>query len=249
MPHHSNRPVHPPSIRRPYVSEHDLVQCPNDESAASIEHPTFFLLSDSDTDTSLYIGDGSLDGETLVGAPSPRTSYSRTRTASTRTSTPDGPSDVDSDGFSSNFWNISPEERALMTNSANFARGRRRRRGAIQADAVSEPGPSSPLSSTPSVKLSPPASPLGSSWAQVPHDDSGNGIARVSDPSDAPENSTTSPRGRLQRSFTPSERDNAGVVLVPGLFRRLGRPFSVSTIGLPSTGRLSRLRRLFSRRR
>ncbi|CAD0085104.1 unnamed protein product [Aureobasidium vineae] len=197
MLHHSNRSVYPPFIRRPHVSEHYLAYCPNDESAAPVEHPTLLSLSDSDEYRSLNLDDDSLEGETLVEVPSPRTPYFGPRTTTTRGFTSDGLPNIDSDGFSSTFWNIPPEERALMTNSANFARDRRQCRGAIQSDTPLEPDPSSPLSSTPSSNLSPPASPLGSSWSEDPRDDSDDGMAPVSASPAAPDDSLTPPRGRL----------------------------------------------------
>ncbi|KAI4729518.1 hypothetical protein E4T49_02581 [Aureobasidium sp. EXF-10728] len=174
---------------------------------------------------------------------------------------PDDPSNTDSDAFSSPFENISPEERALMTNSANFARGRRQRRGAIQPDTPLEPAPSSPLSSATSANLSPPASPLGSSWDQVPRNDGNGGIVPTPTSPAAPDGSTMPSRGRLQRSFTPLERDGAGVVSVPGFLHRLRHSCSgpwrgpsspltpSSSVDSPPTARLSRLRRFFSCRR
>ncbi|KAI4717998.1 hypothetical protein E4T48_05764 [Aureobasidium sp. EXF-10727] len=247
--------------RRLPVSEHDLVYGPNDEIGAYVGHSTLFFLSDLGEDRSSQSSDGSLDGDTLVEVPSPRTPYSGPETTTTRTSIPDEPSNTDSDGFSSTFWNISPEERALMTNSANFARGRRQRRGAIQSDTPLESAPSSSLSSAPSANLSPLASPLGSSWDQDPRNDGNGGITPIFTSPAAPDGSTTSPRGRLQRSFTPLEPDSAGAVSVPGFLRRLRHSCSgpwrgpsspltpSSSVDSPPTARLSRLRRFFSCRR
>jgi hypothetical protein len=144
-----------------------------------------------------------------------------------------------------------------MTNSAQFARDRRRRRGAVIFDAPLElqyP----PLSSPTSHSVPPsPAPPLVPTYSRDSHHDNNIGPASpaVLDVNRAP------PRGRLQRSFTPSEREDAGVAIVPGLLRRLARPFSgpwrgpssplasVSLIDAPPTGPLKRLRRMFSRRR
>ncbi|KAG9642973.1 hypothetical protein KCU64_g11943, partial [Aureobasidium melanogenum] len=144
------------------------------------------------------------------------------------------------------------KERSLMTNSANFARGRRRRRrGAIQHDVSL----GLELSSLPSPTL--PSLPALSHDLNSSDDDN----ARVSEDLSADNDNRATPRGRLQRSFTPSERDDAGVVLVPGLLLRLGRPFSgpwrgpssplapALLVAAPPAGRMARLRRLFSRRR
>ncbi|KAG9517595.1 hypothetical protein KCV07_g6114, partial [Aureobasidium melanogenum] len=181
---------------------------------------------------------------------SPCTVYSETRNAAANTTSPGPPSNISSGGFSPDLWTMSPEERSLMTNSANFARGRRRR-GAIQHDVLLEP------------ELSSSSSPAPPSLPALPHDFdcSDDDNARVPENFSVNNDNKATPRGRLQRSFRPSERDDAGVVLVPGLLRRLGRPFSgpwrgpssplapVSSVTASPSGRMSRLRRLFSRRR
>lgn len=182
--------------------------------------------------------------------PSPCTVCSGFENAAAYTHSSDPSSNISSDGFSPNLWNMSPEERSLMTNSANFARGRRRR-GAIQYDVSLELNVSS-LSSA--AQPSPPVLSPGL-------DSSDGDSVRVSEDLSVCNDNIATPRGRLQRSFTPSERDDAGVILVPGLLRRLGRPFSgpwrgplspltpVSLVAAPPVGRLSCLRRFFSRRR
>jgi hypothetical protein len=201
----------------------------------------------------------SSDRATSVQPVSPRTMCAGPRTAPTSSKPSDTSSPVVADaiGFSPDLWVISPEERALMTNSAQFARDRRRRRDAIQLDAPLEV-PSAPISlpvssSTPSSR----APPLLPAYSRDSRHDDNLGLASptVSDVNRAP------PRGRLQRSFTPSEREDAGVAIVPGLLRRLARPFSgpwrgpspplapVSLIDAPPAGPLERLRRMFSRRR
>lgn len=193
---------------------------------------------------------------------SPRTMYAGTRTTSARNTPSAHPSVVgdSANQFSADLWVISPEERALMTNSAHFARDRRRRRGAIQLEAPLEsplPSPSSstsrPAPRSPASVLLPPCSPV----LDGSHNDGHSDVA----PSAVPDVNKAPPRGRLQRSFAPSERENAGTAIIPGLLRRLGRPFSgpwrgpssplasVSLAGAPSKGSLSRLHRVFSRRR
>jgi hypothetical protein len=193
---------------------------------------------------------------------SPRTTYAGPGTSST-SSAASGPQSVVDDGanqFSADLWNISPEERALMTNSARFARDRRRRRGAIHLDAPLELH-SPPLSSPTSCFAPPsPVSPLVPPYCQIPHLSPVDNNPDIASPA-TPDANRAPPRGRLQRSFTPSERVDAGVAIVPGLLRRLARPFSgpwrgpsspLASIPLadaPPASRLSRLRRLFSRRR
>ncbi|KAG9554297.1 hypothetical protein KCU71_g15270, partial [Aureobasidium melanogenum] len=184
--------------------------------------------------------------------PSPCTVLSGTRNAAAHKSPLSPPLNISSGGFSPDLWTMSPEERSLMTNSANFARGRRRRRrGAIQHDVSL----GLELSSLPSPTL--PSLPALSHDLNSSDDDN----ARVSEDLSADNDNRATPRGRLQRSFTPSERDDAGVVLVPGLLLRLGRPFSgpwrgpssplapALLVAAPPAGRMARLRRLFSRRR
>ncbi|KAG9592042.1 hypothetical protein KCU77_g7137, partial [Aureobasidium melanogenum] len=187
-------------------------------------------------------------GAISMKPPSPCTVYSRTRNAAAHTHPPSPPSNISSGGFSPVLQTMSPEEHSLMTNSANFARGRRRR-GAIQHDILLEPELSSSF-------LSAPPSPYA-----LPRDldSSDDDNARSSEVFSVNDDNRATPRGRLQRSFTPSERDDSGVVLVPGLLRRLGRPFSgpwrglssplapVSLVAAPPAGRMARLRRLFSR--
>jgi hypothetical protein len=190
---------------------------------------------------------------------SPRTAYADPGTSPTRNTASDPTSMID-DGanqFSADSWNISPEERALMTNSAHFARDRRRRRGAIHLEVPLElptPSLSSPTLTTPS-----PAPLALPPYCEIPHlspdDDSDIASPAPPDANRAP------PRARLQRSFTPSERENAGVAIVPGLLRRLTSPFSgpwrgpssplasVAIRDTPPTRPLSRLRRWLSRRR
>ncbi|KAG9564659.1 hypothetical protein KCU77_g8798, partial [Aureobasidium melanogenum] len=182
--------------------------------------------------------------------PSPCTVLSGIRNAAAPKSPPSPPSNISSGGFSPDLWTTSPEERFLMTNSADFARGRRRR-GAIQHDVSLE------------LELSSLSSPTLPSLSALPQDlnVSDDDNARVSENLSVDNDNRATPRGRLQRSFTPSERDDAGVVLLPGLLRRLGRPFSgpwrgpssplapVSLVAAPPAGRMARLRRLFSRRR
>ncbi|CAD0098593.1 unnamed protein product [Aureobasidium mustum] len=220
------------------------------EQSAVGEQQTANLPS-AETENGLPIFSDSLHrSATSMEPPSPRTVGSRISDPAAQTYPPSPPSNNSSSGFSSDIWNMSPEERALMTNSANFARGRRRR-CAIQHDIPLELElPSSP-------------SPAPSSSPASPHDleSSDDENAGVSENLSIDHDRRATPRVRLQRSFTPSERDDAGVALVPGLLRRLGRPFSgpwrgpssplapVSSVAAPPVGRLSRLRRLFSRRR
>lgn len=156
-----------------------------------------------------------------------------------------------------------------MTNSAHFARDRRRRRGAIQLEAPLEsplPSPSSltsftaPRSRVVSPGSPPPASPFAPPYSPVPEPSQDDHNADDAPPT-TPDANKTPPRGRLQRSFAPSERENAGPAILPGLLRRLGRPFSgpwrgpssplasVSLADSSSKGSLSHLRRMFSRRR
>jgi hypothetical protein len=202
--------------------------------------------------------DSSSDSATSVQPVSPRTMYADPRTATT-SSKPHDPSsvvDTDADWFSPDLWVISPEERALMTNSAQFARDGRRRRGAIIFDAPLElhyPPLSSPYSVPPSPPR--PIPPAYSRDSRHDDDDIVPASAVVPDVNRAP------PRGRLQRSFTSSEREDAGVVIIPGFLRRLAGPFSglwqgpssplapVSLVDTPPAGPLKRLRRVFSRRR
>jgi hypothetical protein len=209
-----------------------------------------------------FSSNNSSDSATSAQPLSPRTTYADPGTSSTCNGT-SGPSSVNDDGanqFSADFWNISPEERALMTNSAHFARDRRRRRGAIQLEVPLElPTPSL---SSPTSYLAPtlPATPLVAPYCEtshLSHDDNNPNIASPT----TPDTNRAPPRGRLQRSFTPSEREDAGVAIVPSLLRRLARPFSgpwrgpssplalVPMADTPPTRPLSRLRRWFSRRR
>jgi hypothetical protein len=209
-----------------------------------------------------FSSNSSSDGATLVQPLSPRTTYAGPGTSSTRNTASGPPSMVDdaANQFSADLWNISPEERALMTNSAHFARDRRRRRGAIHLDAPLELH-SPPLSSPTSCFAPPsPVSPLVPPYCQIPHLSPVDNNPDIASPA-TPDANRAPPRGRLQRSFTPSEREDAGVAIVPGLLRRLARPFSgpwrgpsspLASIPLadaPPASRLSRLRRLFSRRR
>jgi hypothetical protein len=192
---------------------------------------------------------------------SPRTIHPRPRTASVRAPV-SGPSSVvggGADHFSPDLWVISPEERALMTNSAHFARDRRPRHGAIHLDAPLElPSPSSSSLAPCSAPHSPDPSLLPyHRIVCVPY---GVETLDITSPI-VPDINRAPHRGRLERSFTPSERKDAGVAIVPGLLRRLGRPFSgpwrgassplasVSGADAPPAGPLSRLRRVFSRRR
>ncbi|KAI4843351.1 hypothetical protein E4T44_06784 [Aureobasidium sp. EXF-8845] len=202
--------------------------------------------------------DSSSDSATSIQPVSTRTMYAgpRTVTTSYKPHDPSSVVDVDADGFSPDLLVISPEERALMTSSAQFARNRRRRRGAVNFDAPLElhsPPLSSPTSY--SVPLLRPRPILPAYPRESHHDDNISPTsAAVLDVNRAP------PRGRLQRSFTPSEREDAGVVIVRGLLRRLARPFSgpwrgpssplapVSLADAPPAGPLKRLRRMFSRR-
>jgi hypothetical protein len=192
---------------------------------------------------------------------SPRTTCAGPRTSSTRNTASVPPSMVD-DGanqFSADMWNISPEERALMTNSAHFARDRRRRRGAIHLEGPLElPTPS--LSPPTSASVPPsPAPLLLPPYCQISHLSHDN-TPDVASPI-TPHTNRPPPRARLQRSFTPSERENAGVAIVPGLLRRLARPFSgpwrgpssplasVPLTDAPPVRPWSRLRRWVLRRR
>ena len=149
-----------------------------------------------------------------------------------------------------------------MTNSAHFARDRRRRRGAIQLEAPLESPLPSPTSITSCSAPRSPASPLEPPYSPPPvsephHSD---GISDIAAPI-SPNVNEALPRGRLQRSFTPSEREKAGPAILPGLLRRLGRPFSgpwrgpssplasIPATDAPPSDSLSRIRRVFSRRR
>ena len=147
-----------------------------------------------------------------------------------------------------------------MTNSAYFARDRRRRRGAIHLDALLElpsPLPSSPAPYSAPHSPDPSLLPSCHRIVCVPYGEETSGITSPI----IPDTNRAPPRGRLERSFTPSERKDAGIAIVPGLLRRLGRPFSgpwrgpsspiasISGADAPPAGPLSRLRRVFSRRR
>jgi hypothetical protein len=235
-----------PDVNRRWVAE-DTEQ----------QTPTHAYIQDKVRNSSS--SDCSSDGATSVQPVSPRTMYADPRTVTT-SSKPHDPSPVgvvDADGFSPDLWVISPEERALMTNSAQFARDRRRRRGAVIFDAPLElhcPPPSSPTSHSVPPSPAPPLVPACSRDSRR-DDNIGPASPTVPDVNRAP------PRGRLQRSFTPSEREDAGVAIVPGLLRRLARPFSgpwrgpssplahVSLVDAPPAGPLKRLSRIFSRRR
>jgi hypothetical protein len=235
-----------PDVNRRWVAE-DTEQ----------QTPTHAYIQDKVRNSSS--SDCSSDGATSVQPVSPRTMYADPRTVTT-SSKPHDPSPVgvvDADGFSPDLWVISPEERALMTNSAQFARDRRRRRGAVIFDAPLElhyPPLSSPTSH--SVPHSP-APPLVPAYSRDSRRDDNIGPASPT----VPDVNRAPPRGRLQRSFTPSEREDAGVAIVPGLLRRLARPFSgpwrgpssplahVSLVDAPPAGPLKRLSRIFSRRR
>jgi len=199
---------------------------------------------------------------TSVQSMSPRTMYAAPRTTSARNTASEPPS-VAGDGanqFSPDLWDISPEERALMTNSAHFARDRRRRGGAIQLAASLESPLASPSSPTSFPAPCSPVSPVAPHHSPVPDGFRNDGYSDVA-PSTTPDTDKAPPRGRLQRSFTPSERGHAGLAILPGLLRRLGRPFSgpwrgpslplasIPANNAPSKGSLSRLRRVFSRRR
>lgn len=229
------------------------------------------LSNSSTTDLKIQpgLGGGSFSGyssvysDTPVQSVSPRTMYAGPRTTPARNTSSVSPSVVgDSANQFSPDWVISPEERALMTNSAQFARDRRRRRGAIQLEAPLESPLPSPTSITSCPAPPSPASPLEPPYSPtlVP-DVYHNGGNSDTASSTIPDANKASPRGRLQRSFTPSERENAGSAILPGLLRRLGRPFSgpwrgpssplasIPATDAPPSGSLSRLRRLFSRRR
>ncbi|KAG9854135.1 hypothetical protein KCU98_g2776, partial [Aureobasidium melanogenum] len=220
------------------------------EQGAVAEQQTANLPSTEDEIRVSDSGDRIYHSAVSMEPPSPCTVYSRTRNAAANANPPSPPSNISSGGFSPDVWTMSPEERSLMTNSANFARGRRRR-GAIQHDVLLEPELASSYS---------PAPPSPSAFLHD-FDSSDDNNARVSEDPSVDNDNRPTPRGCLQRSLTPSERDDAGVVLVPGLLRRLGRPFSgpwrgpssplapIPSVAAPPVGRLSRLRRLFSRRR
>ncbi|KAI5205875.1 hypothetical protein AUEXF2481DRAFT_585628 [Aureobasidium subglaciale EXF-2481] len=201
-----------------------------------------------------FFSDSSSDGVAPTEPLSPHSLHVSPRATAPRASSPASPLAADSDEHQSPSpgWadGVSPEERILMTNSANFARDRRRRRGAVQFE-VSPLEPTFPSQPSPISAPSPP-----------PPQDRHHGSEGSSSPATA--RSATrraTPRGRLQRSFVPSERECAGVLLTPGLLRRLGRPFSgpwqgpssplisVSLAATPPDSRLSRLRDLFQRRR
>ncbi|KAI4836048.1 hypothetical protein E4T44_08488 [Aureobasidium sp. EXF-8845] len=184
--------------------------------------------------------DSSSDSATSVQPVSPRTMYADPRTATT-SSKPHDPSsvvDADADGFSPDLWVISPEERALVM---------------VAAVVLHYPPLSSPYSVPPSPPR--PIPPAYSRDSRHDDDDIVPASAVVPDVNRAP------PRGRLQRSFTSSEREDAGVVIIPGFLRRLARQFSglwqgpssplapVSLVDTPPAGPLKRLRRVFSRRR
>jgi len=210
----------------------------------------------------LFSSNNSDHTSTSVQSLSPRTMYAAPRTTSARTtsSVPSSVVDDSANQFSPDQWVISPEERALMTNSAHFARDRRRRRGAVQFEAPVEspiPSPSSPTSYPAPCS---PASALGPSYSTVPDVSYNHGYSDAAS-SALSEADRAPPRGRLQRSFTPSEREHAGPTILPGLLRRLGRPFSgpwrgpssplasIPATNPPPKGSFSRLRRVFSRRR
>ncbi|KAH0287407.1 hypothetical protein KCU62_g6065, partial [Aureobasidium sp. EXF-3399] len=220
------------------------------------------LKSQHEIEGGSFSSNNSDHSSTSVQSMSPRTTYAGCSTASAR-NTSSVPPSVVGDGanqFSPDQWVISPEERALMTNSAHFARDRRRRRTAIQLEAPLK----SPLhlsSSPPSFpRIRSPVSPVAPHHSPVPDGFRNDGCSDVA-PSTTPDTDSVPPRGRLQRSFTPSERKDAGPAILPGLLRRLGRPFSGPWRGpsslltsIPATdtqaaGSLSRLRRMFSRRR
>jgi hypothetical protein len=225
------------------------------------QQQTPILASVRDEARDSFSSENSSDSAASAQTLSPRTIQPRPRIASTR-ATDSGSSTVVGDGanqFSPDLWAISSEERALMTNSAHFARDRRRRRGAIHLDAPLElPSPLPSLPAPSSAPHSPGPSLLPyHRIVCVPYGEETSGITSpiISNTNRAP------PRGRLERSFTPSERKDAGIAIVPGLLRRLGRPFSgpwrgpssplasVSATDAPPAGPLSRLRRVFSRRR
>ncbi|KAI5202788.1 hypothetical protein E4T39_04441 [Aureobasidium subglaciale] len=198
--------------------------------------------------------DSSSDGVASTEPLSPRSTHVSPGATAPRAPSPASPLAVDSNEHqpASPGWadGVSPEERVLIINSANAARDRRRRRGAVQLDGSPlEPG----FSSQPSPTSAPsPSLPRGRQHGS----EDGN-----SPPTSTSDTRRAAPRARLQRSFIPSEREHAGVALVPGLLRRLGRPFSgpwqgpsspltsVSLAAVPPSGRLSRLRDLFQRRR
>jgi hypothetical protein len=208
-----------------------------------------------------FSSNNSSDTATLIQPLSPRTTYAGPGISSRSTaSVPPSMVDDGANQFSADMWNISPEERALMTNSAHIARDRRRRRGAIHLEVALElptPSLSSPTPYSASASPAPPLVPPYHQTSRLPHNDNNPNIVSPV-PLDA---NKPPPRARLQRSFTPSEREDAGVTIVPGLLRRLARPFSgpwrgpssplasVPLTDAPSTRPLSRLRRWFSRRR
>lgn len=205
----------------------------------------------------LFSSNNSDHSSTSVQSMSPRTTYAAPGTISARTTSSVPPSVVgdSANQFSPDQWVISPEERALMTNSAHFARDRRRRRGAIQLEAPVESPLSSPSSPPSCPRSRSPVPPFAPHYSPVPdgcHDDVCSDVA----PSTTPDTDKAPPRGRLQRSCTPSERTDAGPAILPGLLRRLGRPFSgpwrepssplasLPTTDGPPPSSLSRLRRL-----
>ncbi|KAI5268663.1 hypothetical protein E4T47_07682 [Aureobasidium subglaciale] len=198
--------------------------------------------------------DSSSDGVASTEPLSPRSPHVNPRGIAPRASPPASPLPEDSNERQppSPGWvdGVLSEERVLMTNSANVARDRRRRRGAVQFEGSPlEPGFPSQPSPTSAPSPSPP---------QGRHHGSEGGS---SPPTARSATRRATPRGRLQRSFVPSERERAGVVLVPGLLRRLGRPFSgpwqgpssslvsVLLTTAPPDSHLSRLRDLFQRHR
>ncbi|KAK6003729.1 hypothetical protein QM012_009500 [Aureobasidium pullulans] len=71
--------------------------------------------------------------------PSPCTLYSGTRSVAVHTFPHDHPSNSSGE-FSPDLWTMSPEEHSLMTNSASFARGRRRRGVPVSSVAVPTEG-------------------------------------------------------------------------------------------------------------
>ncbi|THY35046.1 hypothetical protein D6D01_01661 [Aureobasidium pullulans] len=208
----------------------------------------------ADEAMSSVLSDSSSDATAFQERPTSRTFQASPGSTSAPTSSPapSAASDGDEHRLSPEIWaeSVAFEERVLMTNSANVARDRRRRRGAIQLDVT----PLGPVFSLLPSLVSPshPLSRLEGSDDDLPPPVS-------SSAADGAMPST--PRARLQRSFMPSEREGAGAILVPGLLRRLGRPFSgswqglssplgsVSSTDLPRVSCWSRLRRLFSRRR
>lgn len=225
------------------------------------QQQTLILASARDEPKVSFSSETSSHSATSFQSLSPRSVYPGPRTASIRVPA-SGPFSVVGDGadhFSPDLWVILPEKRALMTNSAHFARDRRRRRDAVHLDAPLELPSSLPSSLAPcSAPHSPDPSLLPDHRIVcVPYGEEISGITSLI----IPDTNRAPPRGRLERSFTPSERKGAGIAIVPGLLRRLGRPFSgpwrgpssplapVSGADAPPAGPLSRLRRVFSCRR